>query len=186
MHSEERFTYTVHGCDWHVIFCFKWFLLTFFFAETEWWYSTSSALSSGRDLNGPYIIDKVEVRTFWRLFQTSSWWFEVFLNASELNVLLYFIHFVRCTRFTGSKTAIEHDATTTMLNSSKHTHLWSLWINNSIFVSSHHKTFLQKPFLSPCDQLQTLVKLERVSFEAGASFLHSTLSVHGDVKLAWL
>lgn len=67
--------------------------------------------------------------------------------------------------------SLVHDAPTTVLNKvqcswgciphlySYILYLYSRWPNNSICVLSDHKTLLQKSFLCPCGQLQTIVEL---------------------------
>lgn len=48
------------------------------------------------------------------------------------------------------------------------------------------QNFLQNFFYCLCGHLQIEIKLEVVDSGAGASYLDSSLSIHGNVKLTWL
>lgn len=100
------------------------------------------------------------------MFQPSSWWFEVMQKDSEVILFFHYsIHCVQHTRSAGSKTASDHDATTTVLNR-RYSVNTSLLLLQTYCTSCHcgrttrslfHGTVnlsLTKPFLCPCDQLQ--------------------------------
>lgn len=89
-------------------------------------------------------------------FQLSSC-FEGKLKNLEGVLLHYSIHLGQCISITGSKTALEHDAITTMLYSC-YIVLWFECLTIKKFPIS--------------------IALEGVSYGAGASFLVGTFSVH--------
>ena len=127
-------------------------------------------------------------------FQMSSWWFEVMLKNSEVVLL---VSFTSCNlpvplaakqppgmmlpppSLTVGTVFLGLNSLLSLLQ----TYLWSAWPNNSSFVSSDHKTL---KLFCQFGQLQTLVKLEIVSFGTGASSLDGSLSVHGNIRFTSL
>lgn len=75
---------------------------------------------------------------------------------------------------TGSKTAPEHDSTTTMLHCySLPLYPCSLWSNNSSFVSSDHRTFLQKAILIHVVSLKVWFSEQELLFLVSSPAIHS-------------
>lgn len=119
--------------------------------------------------------------SFWIVVLSSSW-FKIKLKDLEVVLVLQY-----SASIARSKTALEHGATTTILDScysvcpfESHTCTPAnirLYCLNLCHVVDH-KTFFQKTFgLFTCGQLQILVELKGIAFGGGASFLVGTLSV---------
>lgn len=104
-------------------------------------------------------------------------WGRMRKTGNRIRIFYYIIHFVQSTSTT-YKTALEHDAATTVLKVSAvflglktsplliQTNAFLLWPKSSIFVSSDHKSLLQKALV----HVGISVKLKGVSFGAVASF----------------